>query len=260
MSTEGNGRMGRAEGGPVIVLDEVAKTYVMGGGSVLVHALRGVDLTVDRGELLAVMGQSGSGKSTLMNIVGCLDAPTSGRYLLDGIDVATLDDEQLAIARNRKIGFIFQSFNLIARTSALDNVALPMSYAGIRSKERRERAEIALERVGLADRMDHMPSELSGGQQQRVAIARALATSPALLLADEPTGALDSTSTGEVLDLFDELHDDGATVVMITHEDHVAARARRVIRLFDGEVVSDTVASSVPKAHDSLSLFATRDS
>jgi putative ABC transport system ATP-binding protein len=224
----------------VISLEGVTKTYVMGGGGVLVHALRGVDLTVSGGELLAVMGQSGSGKSTLMNIVGCLDSPTDGTYLLDGIDVSTLDDEQLAIARNRKIGFIFQSFNLIPRTSALDNVALPMSYAGIRSKERRRRAEIALERVGLADRMDHLPSELSGGQQQRVAIARALATSPALLLADEPTGALDSRSSAEVLDLFDELHSDGATVVMITHEQVVADRAGRVIRLFDGEVISDS--------------------
>jgi putative ABC transport system ATP-binding protein len=174
-----------------------------------------------------------------MNIVGCLDAPTSGTYLLDGIDVSGLDDDQLAVARNRKIGFVFQSFNLIPRMSAIDNVMLPLSYAGLRGRERRERAETALARVGLADRMDHQPSELSGGQQQRVAIARALGTSPSLLLADEPTGALDSRSTHEVLDLFAELHEDGATVVMITHEADVAARAERTIRLLDGSIVSD---------------------
>ncbi len=194
---------------------------------------------MQHGELLAVMGASGSGKSTLMNIVGCLDTPTDGTYLLDGIDVSSLDDEQLAIARNRKIGFVFQSFNLIPRMSAIDNVMLPLSYAGVRSRQRRARAELALERVGLADRMDHLPSELSGGQQQRVAIARALGTSPSLLLADEPTGALDSTSTAEVLDLFAELHADGSTVVVITHEADVAARAERVIRLLDGRIVAD---------------------
>jgi putative ABC transport system ATP-binding protein len=227
-------------GHPVIELRAVSKRYRMGSaGDVVVHALRSVDLVVGHGELLAVMGASGSGKSTLMNIVGCLDAPTSGTYLLDGIDVSGLDDDQLAVARNRKIGFVFQSFNLIPRMSAIDNVMLPLSYAGLRGRERRERAETALARVGLADRMDHQPSELSGGQQQRVAIARALGTSPSLLLADEPTGALDSRSTHEVLDLFAELHEDGATVVMITHEADVAARAERTIRLLDGSIVSD---------------------
>ena len=232
-SVKGNG----PKPSSVILLENLTKTYVM--GDVIVRALQGVTLDVDRGEYLAIMGASGSGKSTLMNIIGCLDAPTKGRYLLDGLDVAALDDRQVAMARNKKIGFVFQSFNLIARTSALENVALPMAYAGVANKERKARAMAALDRVGLADRVHHIPTELSGGQQQRVAIARALVTNPAMLLADEPTGALDTQSTAEILNLFDELHQQGRTIVLITHEADVAARARRIIRLSDGKIISD---------------------
>ena len=185
------------------------------------------------------MGASGSGKSTLMNIIGCLDAPTTGRYVLDGVDVADLDEHALSIVRNRKVGFVFQSFNLIPRNSALDNVLLPLVYAGVPKGERRERAAAALDAVGLADRMEHLPNQLSGGQQQRVAIARAMASEPAIILADEPTGALDSRSTAEVLDLFDGLNRAGSTIVVITHEPDVAARAGRVISFRDGSVISD---------------------
>jgi putative ABC transport system ATP-binding protein len=211
----------------VILLREVTKVYGSG------------DLGVRRGEYLAVMGASGSGKSTLMHLVGCLDVATSGRYLLDGVDVASLREWHLAEIRNRLVGFVFQSFNLVPRTSALANVELPLVYAGVPRRERQERARAALEVVGLADRAHHRPNELSGGQQQRVAIARAICTDPAIVLADEPTGALDSASTGAVLELFDRLNDEGRTVVMITHEHDVAARARRVLHLRDGVVVSD---------------------
>ncbi len=221
----------------VIAMRGLEKNYTMGENTV--RALAGVDLEIIRGDHVAIMGASGSGKSTLMNIIGCLDAPSRGAYKLDGIDVAALDERRLAIARNRKIGFIFQSFNLIPRTSAIRNVELPMSYAGVDRAERRVRAVAALEKVGLADRMDHLPSELSGGQQQRVAIARAIATNPALLLADEPTGALDSRSTAEVLDLFDDLNRLGRTLVIITHEDEVAERAARILRLRDGKIIAD---------------------
>jgi putative ABC transport system ATP-binding protein len=222
---------------PVIVVHEARKIY--GAGDTEVRALDGVSLIVHPGDFVAVMGTSGSGKSTLMNILGCLDQPTSGRYLLDGVDVAGLDDGQLAEVRNRKIGFVFQSFNLIARTSALANVELPLVYAGLKKGVRRAKAMAALEEVGLVDRADHTPSELSGGQQQRVAVARAIATDPAMVLADEPTGNLDSHSTSEVLDVFGRLNDEGRTVVLITHEDDVAARCKRVIRLVDGRIVED---------------------
>jgi putative ABC transport system ATP-binding protein len=221
----------------VIELTNVTKRYDMGEHSV--HALRSLSLAIDSGDFVAIMGTSGSGKSTLMNIMGCLDVPTSGRFLLDGIDVRLLDEAQLATARNRKIGFIFQSFNLIPRTSALENVELPLSYAGVRPKERRARSLAALEAVGLSDRKSHLPSELSGGQQQRVAVARAIATNPALILADEPTGNLDSASTIDVLAVFERLHSEGRTVVLITHEDEVARRASRIIRLRDGEILDD---------------------
>ena len=223
--------------GNVIEMRRLTKTY--GAGETEVHALAGVDLTIQRGDYVAIMGASGSGKSTLMNIVGCLDGGTSGRYLLDGIDVRRLVDRQLSLIRNRKIGFIFQSFNLIPRTSALRNVELPLAYAGVSSDVRRRRALEALERVGLSDRVHHTPAELSGGQQQRVAVARAIVTEPVLLLADEPTGALDSHSTADVLELFDRLAVEGRTVVVITHEDEVARHAKRIVRMTDGLVVAD---------------------
>ncbi|HEY2833242.1 MAG TPA: ABC transporter ATP-binding protein [Sporichthyaceae bacterium] len=222
---------------PAIALERIRKTY--GEGETAVHAIAYVDLTVHVGEYVAIMGASGSGKSTLMNIVGCLDAPTAGRYLLDGMDVRRLDDYQLSTVRNRKIGFIFQSFNLIPRTTALSNVELPLVYAGLDRRTRRRRALEALDRVGLSDRHHHLPSELSGGQQQRVAVARAIVTDPVLLLADEPTGALDSHSTAEVLDLFDELSFAGRTIMVITHEADVGARAQRVTRMRDGRIISD---------------------
>jgi putative ABC transport system ATP-binding protein len=222
---------------PAIALERIRKIY--GEGETAVHAIEHVDLTVHVGEYVAIMGASGSGKSTLMNIVGCLDAPTSGRYLLDGVDVRRLDDHQLSTIRNRKIGFIFQSFNLIPRTTALSNVELPLVYAGVDGRQRRRRAMEALERVGLGDRHHHLPSELSGGQQQRVAVARAIVTDPVLLLADEPTGALDSHSTEEVLNLFDELSATGRTIMVITHENDVGARAQRVVRMRDGRIISD---------------------
>lgn len=222
---------------PVIEMTRISKTY--GAGEAAVSALREVDLAIERGDYVAIMGASGSGKSTLMNIVGCLDVATSGRYALDGIDVRRLGERQLSLIRNRKIGFVFQSFNLIPRTTAQSNVELPMAYAGVDATARRERAAEALARVGLADRVHHQPSELSGGQQQRVALARAIVTRPVLLLADEPTGALDSHSSAEVLALFDELAAGGRTVVMITHEDEVARHAKRILRFSDGRIVSD---------------------
>jgi putative ABC transport system ATP-binding protein len=221
----------------LIDIRNVTKTY--GAGETAVHALRGVSLRVEAGEYVAVMGSSGSGKSTLMNILGCLDVPSRGEYWLDGTNVAGLTEDQQALVRGRKIGFIFQSFNLIPRTSALANVELPLTYAHLRRKERRQRARRALELVGLADREEHRPNQLSGGQQQRVAIARALATGPRILLADEPTGNLDAHSTGEVLGMFDELNAEGRTVVVITHETEVARHARRLVLFSDGRIVSD---------------------
>ncbi|MDQ1643103.1 MAG: putative transport system ATP-binding protein [Actinomycetota bacterium] len=222
---------------PVIELTGVTKTY--GTGDTVVHAVAGVDLVVERGDYVAVMGASGSGKSTLMNIIGCLDAPTRGRYRLDGVDVRRRAEATLSRIRNRKIGFIFQNFNLIPRTSALRNVELPLAYAGIGAADRRERALEALARVGLTDRAGHLPSQLSGGQQQRVAVARAIVTNPVLLLADEPTGALDSHSTEDVLALFDQLSLAGRTLVVITHEADVARRAKRIVRMRDGLILSD---------------------
>jgi putative ABC transport system ATP-binding protein len=216
------------------------RRYDMGGE--VVHALRGVSLTSRRPEYVAIMGPSGSGKSTMMNILGCLDTPDAGEYWLNGEEVSKLGDDALARVRNREIGFVFQTFNLLPRASALHNVELPLIYAGLSAGERRERAEQALVRVGLAERMHHRPNELSGGQRQRVAIARALVNRPSILLADEPTGNLDSTTSEEIMAVFQELHDEGQTVVMVTHEPDIAAYAERVITLRDGKVASDRAA------------------
>jgi putative ABC transport system ATP-binding protein len=228
----------------VITLEGVTKVYRM--GAVEVPALRGIDLQVDEGEFIAIMGPSGSGKSTLMNVLGCLDQPTGGRYVLDGLEVAALSDDDLALIRNRKIGFVFQSFNLIPRASALHNVEMPLIYAGD-GRFRRERALQALEAVGLHERADHQPNELSGGQQQRVAIARALVTDPAILLADEPTGNLDSESSFEIMRLLSALNHEGRTIVLITHEPDIARFASRTVRLRDGVVVSDERAAAAPE-------------
>lgn len=222
---------------PVIALIDAVKRYPMGGMEVF--ALRGVSLVVERGDFVAIMGASGSGKSTMMNIIGCLDVPTRGHYWLDGVNVRHLDELDLSHIRNRKIGFVFQSFNLLPRMSALANVELPLTYAGVKPKHRRELATVALERVGRGDRLRHLPTELSGGQQQRVAVARAMVTNPSLVLADEPTGNLDTADSGEVLDVISRLNDDGGTVVLITHEPEVAARANRIVTLRDGQVVDD---------------------
>jgi putative ABC transport system ATP-binding protein len=233
-------RPGASRGRPrpaVIDVRAVSKTYSI--GTIRVHALRGVSLRIERGDFVAIMGSSGSGKSTLMNILGCLDVPTAGRYLIDGMDASQLDEDDLSDLRNRKIGFVFQSFNLVPRTPAIANVELPLAYAGLDRGERRRRAALALESVGMASRVHHLPSELSGGQQQRVAVARAIVTNPALILADEPTGNLDSHSTEDVLGIFARLNLEGRTVVLITHEPDVAAQAKRVIRLSDGEIVED---------------------
>jgi putative ABC transport system ATP-binding protein len=222
-------------GDPVAQLQGVDKVY--GSGEMAVKALDGVDLTVNRGDYLAVMGASGSGKSTAMNILGCLDRPSSGSYRLNNTPVEELSDDQLADLRNRDLGFVFQQFHLLPQLSALDNVILPMVYAGVPAAERRQRAQAALERVGLGQRLNNKPNQLSGGQQQRVAIARAIINQPALLLADEPTGALDSQTTAEVLDIFDALHRGGMTVVMVTHEDDVAARAEKIVHFRDGRIL-----------------------
>jgi putative ABC transport system ATP-binding protein len=223
---------------PVIQVQDVERVYRI-TDDLAVPALDGVSLRIERGEFVAIMGSSGSGKTTLMNILGCLDAPTAGRYLLDGVDVRDIAEDDLADLRNRKIGFVFQSFNLVPRTSAVANVELPLAYAGLGRAERRRRAAAALEAVGMSDRADHLPSELSGGQQQRAAVARAVVTNPAIVLADEPTGNLDSHSTADILAIFRRLNAEGRTIVLITHEADVAACARRIVRLADGRVVSD---------------------
>ncbi|MCL6434902.1 MAG: ABC transporter ATP-binding protein [Leptolyngbyaceae cyanobacterium HOT.MB2.61] len=219
----------------MVRLEDVYKIY--GAGETEVKALSGVNLTIERGEFCAIMGASGSGKSTMMNVIGCLDRPTSGGYYLDGVEVAALGDADLALIRNRKIGFVFQQFHLLPQLNALENVMLPMVYANVPAAERRERAAEALNRVGLGNRMNNRPNQMSGGQQQRVAIARAIVNRPVLLLADEPTGALDSRTTEEVLNIFSELNDSGITVVMVTHEPDVARRTRRIIWFKDGTVV-----------------------
>jgi putative ABC transport system ATP-binding protein len=236
----------------VINLRGITKTYLL--GDIEVHALNGVDLTIEDGEFIAIMGPSGSGKSTLMNIIGCLDVPSGGSYELDGLEVSGMTDDELTLVRNREIGFVFQSFNLLPRLSALEQVEVPLTYAGVPGRERRRLAEAALARVGLADRVHHKPTELSGGQQQRVAIARALVTEPSLILADEPTGALDTRSTAEIIALFEELNAQGITVVFVTHEPDVAAHTRRQVHIRDGQVVLDTAwdehGTALPKPAD----------
>jgi len=229
------------EGRDVIEMSNITKSYEM--GTQVIHALRGVDLTIKTGEFVAIMGPSGSGKSTLMNMIGVLDVPNSGSYILDGADVSVLSSDDRARIRNRRIGFVFQQFNLLPRTTALKQVALPLMYAGYGRSERFEKAKAALEQVGLADRMDHRPDELSGGQQQRVAIARALATVPSIILADEPTGALDTHTGDEILDLFAELNEEGMTIIVVTHETMVAERAHRSIWLRDGLIIDQKVKS-----------------
>ena len=224
----------------MIQTENLTKVYQMGEDEV--RALNGVTFHIDKGEMVAIMGPSGSGKSTLMSIIGCLDVPSSGIYSLDGVSVEHMQDSKLAEIRGRKIGFVFQQFNLLARTSALENVMLPLTYAGFSGKERHERALKALERVGLADRIHHAPSELSGGQQQRVAIARALVNEPAILLADEPTGALDSKTGVEILDLFQNLHrEQSQTVIIVTHDSYIARHTNRIIKLSDGHITSDEI-------------------
>jgi putative ABC transport system ATP-binding protein len=224
--------------GPVIIrIERITKEYLM--GELTVQALKGVDLLIRRNEYVAIMGPSGSGKSTLMNMIGCLDTPTTGRYELNGSDVALMEDDQLAEIRNKEIGFVFQTFNLLPRSTSLQNVELPLVYAGVMAAERKRRAEDALEAVGLGDRIDHRPNELSGGQRQRVAIARALVNNPSILLADEPTGNLDSITGREIMALFENLYSRGNTIVVVTHEEEVAMNARRVVRLRDGGIESD---------------------
>lgn len=224
--------------GALIEMRGLVREYIL--GDQVIRALDGVNLTIDHGEFVAIMGPSGSGKSTAMNMIGCLDLPTEGTYVIDGYEVSSLSEDQLAELRNHKIGFVFQNFNLLPKTTALENVELPMMYAGVPARERRQRAMEALARVGLADRMNNRPNELSGGQQQRVSIARALVNNPVLILADEPTGALDSHTTEEILRLFEELHSQGNTIVIVTHENEVGQHAKRIVRFRDGQVESDS--------------------
>jgi len=238
--------MNKPAANEIIVTRELVRRYRMGEAEIL--ALAGLDLTIQRGEYVAIMGPSGSGKSTLMNVIGCLDQADEGEYWLNGNLVSVLNERQLAAIRNREIGFVFQTFNLLHRATALHNVELPLIYAGVGRRERLARARAALEKVALADRMDHRPAELSGGQRQRVAIARALVTGPSILLADEPTGALDSTTAEEIMGLFDELHGQGNTLIVVTHDAEVAGRAARVVGLKDGRIESDTL-SEMEKLH-----------
>ena len=228
---------------PLIKISDIKRDFVL--GNEIVYVLKGINLEINKGEYVALMGPSGSGKSTLMNLLGCLDTPTSGTYILNGKDVSKMKDDELAEIRNKEIGFVFQTFNLLPRTTALDNVALPMIYAGHSKSERNARATEVLQQVNLADRMDHQPNQLSGGQRQRVAVARALVNKPSIILADEPTGNLDSKTSVEIMNLFNEIHANGNTVILVTHEEEIAAYAHRIIRLRDGVIESDTLKAEV---------------
>jgi putative ABC transport system ATP-binding protein len=230
---------------PLIKITNIKRDFPL--GNEIVYVLKGIDLEINKGEYVALMGPSGSGKSTLMNILGCLDTPTSGTYVLNGKHVSEMQDDELAGIRNKEIGFVFQTFNLMPRTTALDNVALPMVYAGHSKSERVERATEVLTQVGLNDRMDHKPNQLSGGQRQRVAVARALVNKPSIILADEPTGNLDSKTSVEIMNLFNEIHANGNTVILVTHEEDIASYAHRIIRLRDGLIESDTINSHIKK-------------
>ncbi len=236
-------RVLKPKGNLVIRIENVTKEYKM--GEEIVRALRGVSLSIFRNEYVAIMGPSGSGKSTMMNLLGCLDTPTSGRYEFNGKDVATMDDDELAEIRNKEIGFVFQTFNLLPRSTALQNVELPLVYAGVPKEERRARALAALQSVGLGDRIHHKPNELSGGQRQRVAIARALVNNPAIILADEPTGNLDTKTSAEIMNIFDALYEQGHTIIVVTHEEDIARHARRIVRLRDGLIESDRLISEI---------------
>jgi len=234
---------------PIIQISELGKTYVMGNEKV--HALKTITLNIKKNEYVALMGPSGSGKSTLMNLLGCLDTPTRGKYLLNGSDVSKMEDDELAEVRNKEIGFVFQTFNLLPRLTSLDNVALPLVYSGLNKASRREKANQALTSVNLGDRVDHKPNELSGGQRQRVAIARALVNNPAIILADEPTGNLDTKTSIEIMAILEEIHKQGNTIILVTHEPDIAEHAHRIIRLRDGLVEEDAVNENIISAHDS---------
>ncbi|MBR9921109.1 MAG: ABC transporter ATP-binding protein [Bacteroidetes bacterium] len=233
---------------PVISVNELKKTYIM--GTTLVHALQSITLDIFNNEYVALMGPSGSGKSTLMNLIGCLDTPTSGQYILNGTNVSTMEDSELAEVRNKEIGFIFQTFNLLPRLSAMENVALPLVYAGVSKQQRLERAAEVLNKVGLGDRMDHKPNELSGGQRQRVAIARALVNNPSIILADEPTGNLDTKTSIEIMEIFEKIHKSGNTIILVTHEPDISEHAHRIIRLRDGLVETDEINEKVVEVND----------
>ena len=232
----------------IIRVENLHKTYVM--GSEVIHALNGLDLTIRRNEFVALMGHSGSGKSTLMNLLGCLDTPTEGRYMLAGEDASMMDDDELSEIRNQQIGFVFQTFNLLPRMSSLDNVALPLVYGGFSKSDREERAYLALEKVGLGDRVYHKPNELSGGQRQRVAIARALVNNPAIILADEPTGNLDTKTSIEIMAIFETLHQNGNTIIVVTHEPDIAEHSHRIVTLRDGKLESDRINENIMSAHN----------
>ncbi|WOE74715.1 ABC transporter ATP-binding protein [Alterisphingorhabdus coralli] len=239
---------------PLVETRDLVKTYTL--GSETIHAVHGVSLSIERGEYVAIMGASGSGKSTFMNMIGCLDVPSEGDVLIDGIATADMGSDALAALRNRKIGFVFQQFNLLARTSALDNVAVPLIYAGLSSAERQSRAKAKLEAMGLGERLDHTPAKLSGGQQQRVAIARALVTEPLILLADEPTGALDSATSEDIMSIFEQLNNDGITIIVVTHEGDIADHAKRRIEFRDGKVIEDRAVTNRQLKHASTEAMA----